>query len=131
MKHNEKTIENLILCYLRDLGLEPWKNETVGRYNVKFKKFIPLTGEFKGVGSPDILAVLPGGRLLAIEVKSKGGKPTHHQTTFLDRINRFGGLALIARSVRDVSLALENILPIALDNQELLRKYEFYEPKEE
>ena len=42
------------------------------------------------------------GRVFAIEVKSAEGKPTVEQTAFLAAVVRAGGLAFIARSVKDV-----------------------------
>jgi hypothetical protein len=42
------------------------------------------------------------GRLLAIEVKSAEGKPTPEQTAFLAAVVKAGGLAFVARSVKDV-----------------------------
>ena len=42
------------------------------------------------------------GRLLAIEVKSAEGKPTPEQTSFLAAVVRAGGIAFLARSVKDV-----------------------------
>jgi hypothetical protein len=42
------------------------------------------------------------GRLLAIECKSETGRPTPEQTAFLAAVVRAGGIAFLARSVRDV-----------------------------
>ena len=41
-------------------------------------------------------------RWLAIEVKSATGQPTPEQTAFLAAVVKAGGLAFVARSVRDV-----------------------------
>lgn len=78
-------------------------------------------GEYKGTtrfhrfgvkGMADIVGIAPYGhdgpmgfrvgRFLAIEVKSAAGKPTVEQTAFLAAVVRAGGIAFIARSVRDV-----------------------------
>ncbi len=63
-------------------------------------------------GVSDILGILPGGRMFAIEVKRPGwSKPgpgakafTHHrnQQGFLDAVNRSGGVGFFAQSVDDV-----------------------------
>lgn len=53
-------------------------------------------------GCPDILGQMPGGRLLAIEVKRPSGKVTGDQAAFLDRAGHYGALAFVARSVSDV-----------------------------
>lgn len=53
-------------------------------------------------GMPDVLGQLPGGRLLAIEVKRPSGKVTDDQAAFIERANYGGALAFVARSVSDV-----------------------------
>lgn len=53
-------------------------------------------------GMSDIMGMLSGGRLLAIEVKSETGRVQPHQQEFIDLINAGGGLAFVARSVEDV-----------------------------
>jgi hypothetical protein len=69
---------------------------------------------WQGLGSApgisDILGVLPGGRLLAIEVKTERGKLSPHQERFLKNITDNGGLAFVARSFDEVvqRLKLEN-----------------------
>lgn len=50
--------------------------------------------------------MVDGGRILAIEVKSKYGKVSDDQQTFLDTVRTAGGLAFIARSVEDVEQEL-------------------------
>lgn len=61
-------------------------------------------------GISDILGVLPGGRMLAIEVKTEKGKLSPHQERFIQNVNDNGGLAFVARSFDDVvqRLKLEN-----------------------
>ena len=53
-------------------------------------------------GCPDILGMLKGGSLLAIECKSPAGKLTDHQERFLDMVNAAGGLGFVCRSVSDL-----------------------------
>lgn len=105
----EKRIENLILMWLKLNNIFAWKNQTTGMFDPKrkcFRKFLGL----KGVS--DILGVLPGGRLLAIEVKCPKKYPTPEQREFLKRVNDLGGLAFLARSVKDVELHLEGYYEI-------------------
>ena len=52
-------------------------------------------------GISDILGVYDG-RMLAIEIKKPGGRPSPEQVRFIDRINREGGIGFIAYSVEDV-----------------------------
>ena len=56
-------------------------------------------------GSADIIGIAPGGRFLAIEVKSGRGRPTPEQITFRDAVLRAGGIAGIVWSV-DEALGL-------------------------
>lgn len=52
-------------------------------------------------GVADILGVFDG-KLLAIEIKKPGGRPSPDQVKFVDRINSEGGVAFVAYSVEDV-----------------------------
>ncbi len=45
-------------------------------------------------GVSDLLGCLPGGKMLAIEVKRPGGKPTLDQIAVIDDVRRRGGLGL-------------------------------------
>lgn len=87
-KQNPETILTAqIKSALKMLGIVHWK-------------------QHQGLGSTpgvsDILGVLPGGRFLAIEVKTQRGRVSDPQQAFMDNINRNGGLAFVARSVDDV-----------------------------
>ena len=59
-------------------------------------------------GCPDVLGQLRDGRLLGVEVKSPTGKLRPEQAVFLDRIRSAGGVAFMARDLRDVLRELEN-----------------------
>jgi VRR-NUC domain len=52
--------------------------------------------------TPDVLGQLRDGRRLGVEVKAKTGRLRPEQAVFLERIRRAGGLALVARDLRDV-----------------------------
>src|SRR5262245_14161497 len=56
---------------------------------------------------PDITGVLPGGRMLAIEVKRIIGSFRPGQPEMLAALVRAGALVIIARSIDDVRQALE------------------------
>ena len=64
----------------------------------KARRFIRFGFE----GCPDILGMLKGGSLLAIECKSPSGKLTDHQERFLDMVNTNGGMGFVCRSVSDL-----------------------------
>ena len=53
-------------------------------------------------GYPDVLGQLTDGRLLGVEVKAVKGRTSPEQVAFLERINRAGGLAFVARDLRCV-----------------------------
>jgi len=57
-------------------------------------------------GCSDIIGMLKGGRLLAVECKSSKGKETADQAAFGARVADDGGCYFVARSVDDVLGAL-------------------------
>ena len=57
---------------------------------------------FGFTGCPDVLGQLRDGRLLGVEVKSPTGKLMPEQSVFLERIRAAGGVAFVARDLRDV-----------------------------
>jgi VRR-NUC domain len=54
----------------------------------------------------DILGVLPNGKILAIEVKSKMGKLTKDQSEFINMVKQNGGCAYMCND----QTSFENIL---------------------
>lgn len=66
-------------------------------------------------GGADILGVFHG-RFVAIEVKRPGGDHpvTANQRDFLQRVIAAGGIALVARSVLEVQIALGKVDPTSL-----------------
>ncbi|MCL1845497.1 MAG: VRR-NUC domain-containing protein [Defluviitaleaceae bacterium] len=60
-------------------------------------------------GFSDIVAVLPGGRVAFIEVKTDKGKPSPEQTQFIAKMQGLGASAGIARNVPE-ALAICGIL---------------------
>lgn len=53
------------------------------------------------VGSPDLVGISSTGRFLGIEVKSTHGRATTAQDSFVDMVNRLGGIGIIAKSIDD------------------------------
>jgi len=98
----EKQIENEILRWLALNGIFAWKNQSVGIYNPTRKVFMRKTNVHHIKGVSDILGILKDGRMLAIECKSKYGKPSPEQTLFIQKIRDNGGVAFIARSLDEV-----------------------------
>lgn len=58
-------------------------------------------------GLSDIIGQLNDGRLLAIEVKMPGKKPTDTQLEFLDSVSKSNGLSFWSTSVEDAEKELE------------------------
>ena len=75
-------------------------NSGAARIGARFVRF-----GFKGC--PDVLGQLRDGRLLGVEVKAKTGRLRPEQTIFLERIRGAGGVAFVARDLRDVLRELE------------------------
>lgn len=105
----ESLIENAILRYLNMQGIYCWKNKTQGTYD-PVKKIYRANTVKKGVA--DILGILPNGRFLAIEVKTKKGQLTVHQKDFLRQVSKNGGLAFVARSVDDCMFRMNEFFKI-------------------
>ena len=95
----EKDIQKHILILLKKHPKIHW----VARFNsgtfISGDRYISSNTQD---GMSDILGMLKGGRLIAIECKSRTGKVQQHQQDFLDLINAGGGLAFVARSVEEV-----------------------------
>jgi hypothetical protein len=91
-KPKESEIRRSIQRYLDLRGIFNWKQ---------------WQGQFSIPGVPDIIGVLPGGKILGIEVKRPGGNPSERQIEFLDKIRRSGGIAFVATSIEEVERQLE------------------------
>lgn len=103
MSHNEQTIQKQVMLTLSDAGCLVFRNNT-GMYRTPDGRVIRY-GLHKG--SSDIIGVAPDGRFLAVEVKTKRGKPTQEQILFINAVLQAGGIAGIVRSPAD-ALALIN-----------------------
>ena len=58
-------------------------------------------------GCPDVLGQLPGGRLLALEVKRPGGRVRPEQRAFLARATAGGACAGIVSSLEDLDALIK------------------------
>lgn len=95
----ESTIEAEILWRLYKLGIFCWKNASGGFFDGK--RMRRHVNPFAIPGTSDILAIKDG-VFIAIEVKSAKGKPSPHQLDFIEKVNKNGGIAFIARSWEEV-----------------------------
>jgi Holliday junction resolvase len=60
-------------------------------------------------GVPDRLCVLPGGRVLAVEVKRPGGKVTRLQERELSALRALGLQAAVVDSIEAVEMLVESL----------------------
>jgi len=65
--------------------------------------------KFGFTGCPDVLGQLNDGRLLGVEVKAPKGKLRPEQAFMLERIAGAGGVAFVARDLRDVHRELNHL----------------------
>lgn len=102
----EGRVVSACLEYLKVRGVMAWRNNSGA---VKYKngagrdRFL----RFGYVGSADIIGCLPDGRFLAVECKTETGRVSEAQRFFLADIRKFGGVAVVARSVEDVAEVLK------------------------
>lgn len=101
----EKTIENSILSWLAVNNIYAFKVESQGTYDSKLGVYRRKNSIHRKVGVSDILGIYQG-KPLAIEVKSAIGRLTDSQKKFLNEWAKEGGIAIVARSVEDVSQVL-------------------------
>lgn len=93
----ESTIQKLVMVALSEAGCTIWRNNT-GSYKTEDGRFIRYG---LAVGSSDLIGIAPDGRFLAVEVKTKQGKPTKQQILFINAVLKAGGIAGIVRSPAD------------------------------
>ncbi len=99
---SETVIQRAILDWLIWHRIFAWREARIptpirrGNQIVGLRRADPHT-----LGIPDILACVRG-RMIGIEVKTKIGKQSLEQIAWQDRIEKAGGLYLLARSVNDV-----------------------------
>jgi len=105
----ETLVRNEVCAELKRRGIFFWINDSVGIYNAARGSFMRSSNPFRIKGTADILGILPGGRMLAIELKSKRGTLSPDQRAFLAEINSRGGLAFMAKSADDVAQQLDSL----------------------
>ena len=106
-RETENDVKKAILEYLKYDSRVAWAH----RFNVGASMYESMdrNGDFKKhfvrfafPGCSDILGQMKDGRFLAIEVKSSDGKVSREQQTFLEVVNKYDGIGIVARSVADV-----------------------------
>jgi hypothetical protein len=99
----EGSVVKACLDYLAVYGAYVWRNNSGCLRDIKKRPVF-----FGKPGSADIIGVLPGGRFIGVECKSKKGRLSEKQKEFLASIEEMGGLAIVARSVDDVINSVNN-----------------------
>jgi hypothetical protein len=100
MGEKENSVKRACLEYLAARGVFAWSNNT-GAVRVDGKRFV----RFGMKGSPDILGVTNGGRILCVETKSERGRQTAEQREFEEAVRERGGVYVVAKSVLDLQEA--------------------------
>lgn len=112
MKKTEAKIQVAIVQYLQSLGI--WfcsiPNEAAGSGSSVKIRMSNLIAMGLRSGAPDLLAFLPGGRLLALEIKAPNGTQSQTQKSFQDRLENLGFEYYIVRSVEDVEEIILGII---------------------
>lgn len=108
----EREIEISILEYLNRQDIFAWKVKTQGTFDPIKKQFRRPSKHYL-TGQPDISAILPNGRYMGLEVKTKTGRLAPHQKIFLERIRLAGGIGVVVRSIEDVIKILRSELLVA------------------
>lgn len=94
---SEKIIKAQIRDFLKFNGIFCWPEETTGIPDGR--------GGYRPNAMPgksDLIGLMPDGKFLAIEVKTKKGIVSSHQYNFLQKINQNKGIGITARSIDDV-----------------------------
>lgn len=109
MRQSESIIKQQICHYLSLLKKDCtfWINSSTGIYDPTLKRFRRSNSPYQRNGVSDILGIYKT-RMLAVEVKSQTGRLSAAQKLFLKEIERYGGIAIVARSIEDVKKALAN-----------------------
>jgi hypothetical protein len=97
----EGRVKAACIRYLEKRGIMAWNNPS-GTVRIAPDRWL----HFGKKGSSDILGILPRGRFLAVECKAEHGRLSPEQRQFLTDVKALGGLAIVAKSWRDIDQAL-------------------------
>lgn len=104
---SESQIEMQICHYLRVKRLFFYKAPMAGFFDTRQGTFRRHTNPYVKRGVPDLIVILPGGKYLGLEVKSKTGRQSDHQKEFERGVKDAGGLYYLVRSLEDVETILK------------------------
>jgi hypothetical protein len=96
-----------VIALLSGIGYIVWRNNTTGIWDAKKQVFRKHHGR---VGIPDVIGYQKKtGRFIAVEIKAGKDKLSPEQDFFIKEVNRFGGIAMVVRSVDDLLEQLQTI----------------------
>ena len=122
MAVKEKVIENEIMNFLRANGIFCWKNDSVGIFDPVKKVYRSNQNQNRIKGVSDILGIIDG-KFVAIEVKSETGKLRPEQKVFIQEIVSNGGVAFVARSLKEAAQTLALHFPDHARLKHMVRNY--------
>lgn len=94
---SESDISAKIQLRASELGARLWRNQS-GKYQLADGRWLS-SGLFPG--APDLIGVLPSGKLLAVEVKRPGQKPRPNQIAAIEFLLTMNCCAGVCKSVQD------------------------------
>jgi hypothetical protein len=105
---SEAAILSACLAYLTLCRVAHWRCNT-GSTRMPSGRFV----RFGTPGLPDIIAILPGGRFLGVEVKTRLGRVRPEQLAVHASITAAGGAVMVVRSLDDLvrGLAAHGVEP--------------------
>lgn len=109
-KPKETDLVKQCLDLLALRGVFAWRQNqgaVSGEYKGK-RRFIRFAG---ADGISDIIGVLPGGKMLAVECKMPGNKPTPEQLDFMQKVRHQGGIAVVIYDAQELIDALTELWP--------------------
>jgi hypothetical protein len=102
----ETSLVNAVLDFFRLRNVLAWRMNAGGVLvgDARPRRHVRLGP----AGCPDVIAALPpGGKVLGVECKQPGRKPTAAQRAFGDRIVAAGGLYLVVSDLAQLARALD------------------------
>ena len=104
-QQSEAALVRAVIEYLTARGAKAWRN------NAGVILLQSATGRTRAVtmsekGLPDVVGVLPGGRMVAVECKRPGNTLSGFQKYQLEELRTRNALVIVAYSIKDVEVAL-------------------------
>ena len=98
-----------VVDYLRRRGVLFWHTPNEGNLPPHYRQKLGILGVLPGV--PDLL--IYDGRLIAVEIKAKGGRASPAQLQFIQTLTAFGGIGRICYGREEAIQWLEtlNLVP--------------------